>query len=786
MVLSIISKYMKAIKKYLIVPDINRIFLLEKESPTRKDSDNKEGVYKDGFHIMFPDLCVYYKIRHLIRYQVVEDCKNDGTFDEFNQSVDKIIDKAVVSSNGWIMHGSRKPSSLGYNVTEIWNSDLDKFDGIYPVDKLISILSIQKSRYTKKKATELTGDFVDSDIDAECSKKGLSDIKSDIHYDITTNKEDEIRRATRFVGMLSDERADSYLEWKYVGWALHNIDKINMKGVYIEFSKRCPKKFKEEECEKEWTSTRTPSHGKLLTIRSLAFWAKQDSPKEYEAFMKEEFKLLLSNSLSGDHTNIAKAVHGKYGEKFVCSSISKNIWWEFKNHHWERIEEGYTLRNLLADEFVNEYNMAISDISLRATKVTGIERERLYSDRSKLDKIVSSLMNGSFKNQIMSECKSLFYDGRFAEKLDSNLFLIGFNNGVYDLQSEIFREGRPDDFITLSTKQDYIKFSTKNPYWSKIDNFFKQVLPDEEIRKYFLLAICSCVCGENREEKLYTCTASGSNGKSNTFTLIQSALGDYYMPADISIITQKRNASNAASPEKVRMKGRRCGVFQEPDKEEKMRTGSMKELTGNDKIQVRDLFKGSDDMIEFVPQIKFFMACNDLPEVNSIDDGTWRRIRVIHFGSKFVDNPTKPNEFPIDTTLKTRMPDWSQCFISYLINLYVNTYSKMKYLKEPIKVLASTNQYKNDNNFYSEFVNDLLTITDNGKDKLKCDLIFGEFKSWYGSAYSNCKLPKRPEFLKQMNTLLGDRDRRGFYYKVKLAPNDDSDNDNDNDNIISV
>ena len=38
------------------------------------------------------------------------------------------------------------------------------------------------------------------------------------------------------------------------------------------------------------------------------------------------------------------------------------------------------------------------------------------------------------------------------------------------------------------------------------------------------------------------------------------------------------------------------------------------------------------------------------PEVPSNDDGTWRRLRVISFDSKFTDNPTKPNEFKIDTT----------------------------------------------------------------------------------------------------------------------------------------
>jgi hypothetical protein len=37
-----------------------------------------------------------------------------------------------------------------------------------------------------------------------------------------------------------------------------------------------------------------------LTIRSLAYWAKLDDPKEYEVFNREEFKLMMKKSLNGE------------------------------------------------------------------------------------------------------------------------------------------------------------------------------------------------------------------------------------------------------------------------------------------------------------------------------------------------------------------------------------------------------------------------------------------------------------------------------------------------------
>lgn len=43
----------------------------------------------------------------------------------------------------------------------------------------------------------------------------------------------------------------------------------------------------------------------------------------------------------------------------------------------------------------------------------------------------------------MKECQEVFYDKSFREKLDTNPTLFPFNNGVYDLNLNLFRPGRP-------------------------------------------------------------------------------------------------------------------------------------------------------------------------------------------------------------------------------------------------------------------------------------------------------------------------------------------------------
>ena len=62
----------------------------------------------------------------------------------------------------------------------------------------------------------------------------------------------------------------------------------------------------------------------------------------------------------------------------------------------------------------------------------------------------------------------------------------------------------------------------------------------------------------------------------------------------------------------------------------------LKELTGNDKFMVRPMYR---EPFEVKFQVKWFLCCNKLPLVTAQDGGTWRRLKVIEFNSKFVDAP---------------------------------------------------------------------------------------------------------------------------------------------------
>lgn len=189
-------------------------------------------------------------------------------------------------------------------------------------------------------------------------------------------------------------------------------------------------------------------------------------------------------------------------------------------------------------------------------------------------------------------------------------------------------------------------------------------------------------------------------------------------------------------------------TLQEPEDDDKINVGFMKNITGQDKIQARPLY---GEPFYFIPQFKLLLACNRLPNIpNGGDGGVWRRIRVIDFNQKFVDNPSGPNEHPIDLSLRDKLKNWNQGLAWLLLNVYYPIYAKNGISKlEPERVKLSTTKYQKDSNVYIEFMNDNVIVDD--KAFVEKTTVWELFKRWYTGAYEQ-KPPaqkKLQEFLEQ-------------------------------------
>lgn len=830
------------VKKYIDCKESNlKAFVFEKEKPTTVEKQKMENgkkitslTYKDGFHIMYPYLALSTLSRYLIIDETSKLIFKNKYFEDipFINEISDIFDKSIVANNGWMMYGSRKHDGFYYYFKKIFKCDMDEMDDSkfkhndlikllsnrkYDDDdemnfkdnldkkeldnKIKNIIKINNIKQDKPKIEKKENIFernnnsdndTDNDYNYDNNNSGdntnnsseLDSIKSGViekHKNKVAQKlkdfkNNEIKTAKKLVEILSIERATNYHLWIRVGWALHNIDD-SLLDTWKEFSKKCPDQYDEDKCDKIWDKARNTG----LTFGSLRCWAREDSYEKYTEIIRENINDVLNNAETGTEYDIAKVVHEMYKDSYVCTDIKNSIWYEFKDHKWKQVQAAYTLSNKISEELTKEFAILNSFYYAQIGGKDANEQEKLMKKAANINKIMIKLKT-SFKNNILKECANLFYDPEFEEKLDGNRDLIGFTNGVYDLESRIFRNGTPDDYVSLTVGYDYVHYEPDHKYIREIKEYFNKVQRDEDMRNYILTLLASYLDGHTKQQQFIIWTGSGSNGKSTSVEFFQLAFGEYCGVLPITVLTKKRGSSSAATPEMANLRGKRFVVFQEPENDDQIYVGYMKELTGGDWIYARPLFR---DPIRFKPQFKLLLTCNKLPYIPSTDGGTWRRLRVSPWESEFIDGKVKyPHQFKKDYNLGEKMEKWKKAFMFYLINTY---YPKFKQTGissiEPEKVKIFTKKYKKQSDVLLEYIEKNLAKTNN-KEYESIDTLYGVFKNWYSECYSVKTIISKKEFqeyLENNNYELKNNNLYGYCFK---EPGQDQDIDEKNKDDI--
>lgn len=761
--------YMDSMKEFLHLPENTNVYVMEKRRPT---FDKKKQKYKSGIHIVVPTICTHKYVEQNVRRSLLK------RMDEFfpglplNDPWDKVYDEQVLNrSQQWTLYGSRKndEDSLPYKISYVL-----KYDGqTIQVDTSIPEISVEFMKYIslrdKKPETEMTesgkalyGGTRTSGKDdvrisggkprvgrpAQRSEKPNSRASSPngrIFIQLDPEKREYLKA---HVLNLNPKRADDYNSWVQVAICLHNIHP-DLLDVFLDFSSQDEKKYNEADCIQKWNSLTFRNDGDRLGEGTLRFWSREDDREGYDEIEKNNVDRLVNSARSCTEHDVASVIYARFRDNYKCSDFKNNIWYRWTGHIWRETDSGVDLLMKLskqvADIFFKKTATIMQEMSQRElTECNGEKEGRAdcgVCDYCKMNKekddylhVFTQLKKTAFKANVMKECRELFFDEEFTKKVDSNKDLIAFNNGVLDMTTAdfVFRDGKPEDYISFSTQIDYDQNRAyyEYPDWPEIEMFIKKVLPDKEVREYFLKHLATNILGGNTAQKFHILTGSGSNGKSMIMNLLSKALGDYACTVPISLFTQKRKSSGSAAPEVARLKGRRFVTMQEPDESIALNTGLMKEITSCEKVYARDLFKSGS---EFEIQAKFHLACNDKPKINTTDGGTWRRLVVINFISKFVVNPTAPNEYPLDESIQFKVVtvEWATPFLAYMVQLLKDGKGLRK-LPAPPKVLEYTSEYRNENDGIAKFMSEKILPLEEGDPIVQIDktTLKRLFKQW--------------------------------------------------------
>jgi P4 family phage/plasmid primase-like protien len=579
----------------------------------------------------------------------------------------------------------------------------------------------------------------------------------------------------------------SYEKWIRVGWALKNTD-ARLLITWIAFCARSPTFHFSEVPDRveKWQSFETRKVNGL-SKRSLLHWAKADAKDEYDRVRRETIDYFLEETIRtrgsstskhddrsgcGD-TDIAKVLYELFKHNYVCVSIRGNIWYQYINNRWQEVDSGTTLRKAISEQLRDLYNQK-TFTAMNSMIVNGEPHENQNTEEDpakrrsiRILNICTRLSDSGGKDKIMKEARELFYDGTFLMKMDTNPYLLCFKNGIIDFKEKVFRKGHPEDNVSMCTNIDYVPLnpSVHQKIMDEINDFMNKLFPEKELCEYMWDHLASTLIGTATNQTFNMYIGIGQNGKSVLVNLMEMVLGDYKGDVPLTLVTEKRGKVGGLTPEIVELKGIRYAVMAEPQKGDKINEGMMKQLTsGKDRLQGRAPYM--PQTISFLPQFKLVVTCNVFMEIKSNDHGTWRRIRAVPFKSLFTKNPVKddkekPFQFLLDEYIDEKFDSWKEVFAAMLVQRAFQTTGMVK---DCSIVMAKSNEYRQSQDYISEFINDRVVRDPNGRIK-KMELN-SEFTIWHGSNYGG-KCPGPKDLHEYMDKEFG-KQRAQAWHGVKI------------------
>lgn len=573
---------------------------------------------------------------------------------------------------------------------------------------------------------------------------------------------------------LNKKRWINYKDWLSLGFCLHNID-VNHFNIWDKYSKLYGKsKYKDGECKELWDNMKSNNY----SIATLYYLLKKDNPKAHTKLVSSVLGPLITQAATGQDRELALLAAELLKDNWVYTGKE---WYHFYNGVWTADKDAdriYDDLKILQKKLI-EYQKEL--VTLCYSDETDDDQLEKYQKKiSLISQNISKMSTIKFLKPVKTFLKGFLKDIEFTSKLNSNIYLLGFNDGILDLTTNQFRKAYPEDYVSMTCGHNYKDVMAVTDDESKwMNSIIKQIFVDKTEREYMINLLATCLNGNSPQQfQLNSGKArTGGNGKGLLKNIMLKALGDYGTSYNVSLIVQKRGQSTAANAELAKLKNVRYAVCSEPEKTDFLNTAIIKEMTGGDTINCRFLYSNDD---HYKPHYTLFAECNDRPTPDSDDGGTLRRFRVFIFSSVFkpIDKYTKDDEvdkytFKMDKSLDNNVTQklLGRILLKKLIKRHHTLYKEKKHLDIPMteQMIKNTKHYFDTQNPFLSWVDDNMTraSTYDGTIETPYTSMQSIWSAWEQSMeYKNLERKKRPKKRECIDFLIG-HSTYGKYYHSK-------------------
>lgn len=242
---------------------------------------------------------------------------------------------------------------------------------------------------------------------------------------------------------------------------------------------------------------------------------------------------------------------------------------------------------------------------------------------------LNKLKSSNYKDGIVKTYKEV--GDNVNVRFDDKWYLLGFNNMVYDLKKNEFREYEYDDYVTITTGYDWRE--PLNEEINLMNKLIAEIMPIEEERELYLQILSTSLNGLCLE-KFIIFNGSGRNSKGMIDDLLLTSLGNYGMIGNNGILFE--TPRTGANPEKANIHKKRLVILREPPENKKFENSVIKELCGGGLFASRGHY---DSQTQKELNLTMIVECNKKPTLaEEPTNAENERIIDIYFRSTFTQD----------------------------------------------------------------------------------------------------------------------------------------------------
>lgn len=346
-----------------------------------------------------------------------------------------------------------------------------------------------------------------------------------------------------------------------------------------------------------------------------------------------------------------------------------------------------------------------------STDIEKAEREHAVAEAQEAQQQADMWMNLLSAGKIASVttlCKGM--DGVLtrAEAFDAWPDLLNVENGVVDLRDGSLMDHDPDLLLTHMAGGPYLPDATSATWDQAL-----QAVPADTL-EWFQVRMGQSMTGHTPEDDaLVLVEGGGENGKSAVMSALMRAAGSYGQQVSPRILLSQEGQHPT---ELMDLRGLRFALLEETPEEGRLDTHQLKQTIGTPRITARRMRK---DPVVFETTHSMWVNSNYLPQVDTTDHGTWRRLKAMKFPYRFLKPGVEPEddmERRGDTTIKTRLAredDVPAAVLAWLVAGAMRWYANDgRSLPDTRLVLSATDAWRQGSDVGYQFATEYLTLAE--------------------------------------------------------------------------